>query len=344
MSNTDNQTLNIPASSIPYGSLQFLRLHCQLTNQPVPQYKIFPSIQPNNPTVNPPSSVNINIVPDSERNKRALTQNFYLVDSPINSIQYPTIHLVGNQALLYTVKFTSLGITCTCPDDDPVCKHIRFILFISGVTTSGQKFLTFPLQHIIKSLHDADISQHKLDHTTSSICMATLSMKCNICNKCIKEDYLMCDKCLHIFHSSCTKHNQRHHHINTCNPVSSMKCAKRKLKRRHPQTSTSAQICHSCNKPWTPMNILVQTTTNNTYNNLRGILKPKGYVFGNLRKNTKPIRNLRTHAKNSSSTGTKRFRKLPSRKLVFPSPTNSKLNISPSKSNDKKDDNVYQYV
>ena len=169
-------------------------------------------------------------------------------------------------------------------------------------------------------------------------------MKCNICNKRIKEDYLMCDKCLHIFHSSCTKHNQRHQHINTCNPVSSMKCAKRKLKRRHPQTSTSAQICHSCNKPWTPMNILVQNTNNNTYNNLRGILKPKGYVFGNLRKNTKPIRNLRTNAKNSSSTGTKRFRKLPSRKLVFPSPTNSKLNLSPPKSNDKKDDNVYQYV
>ena len=90
MSNTDNQTLNIPASSIPYGSLQFLRLHCQLTNQPVPQYKIIPSIQPNIPTVNPPSSVNINIVPDSERNNRALTQNTQLIhpSTPFNTQQY----------------------------------------------------------------------------------------------------------------------------------------------------------------------------------------------------------------------------------------------------------------
>ena len=106
-------------------------------------------------------------------------------------------------------------------------------------------------------------------------------MNCNICNKRINNYYLMCDKCHGVSYLSCTIHKKNRHYrpTNTCDTVSTISCARHKSKRWHPQTNISIQNCHLCNKPCTPTNLSVQ----NSYNNLRNILKPKGYYFGKLR-------------------------------------------------------------
>ena len=116
--------------------------------------------------------------------------------------------MVGNQSLLYTLRFISSGIFCNCPDVNLACKYIRFILRISGLPSSYTKVMSYPIEQIIRQLHITDISEYTLDSVTSSICMASLTMNCNICKKRINKDFLICDKCNGVFHLTCTKQKQ----------------------------------------------------------------------------------------------------------------------------------------
>ena len=51
-----------------------------------------------------------------------------------------------------------------------------------------------------KKWHITDILEYKLDSVTSSICMASLTINCNICKKHIIKDFLICAKCNRVFH------------------------------------------------------------------------------------------------------------------------------------------------
>ena len=274
MSSTNNQpdTNSNQSSIISDSLLHVLRLHSHLTNRPLPdKYKIHPPVQANI------APIYFHIVPDLERHKKAVTQKFLIVDSPFNGRKFPIIHIIGNRALLYTIQFTSTDISCTCPDNVSVCKHVRFILWISSLPSSG----TISIDQIIKHFYKADISRHNLDPTTSLICIACLSMNCNICNNRIITDYLMCDKCNGVSHLSCAE-IRKNHRFNITHDILHTNTTKHKLKGRFRQTNASNRICHSCNRPWTPISIPVQ----NSYNNLRHILQCKGYVLGPVRINS----------------------------------------------------------
>ena len=186
--------------------------------------------------------------------------------------------MVGNTSLLYTLRFTSCGIFCNCPDVNPACKHIRLMLRISGLPSSYTKVISYPIELIIRQLHITDISEYKLDPVTSSICMASLNRNCNICNKHIIKDFLMCDKCNSVFHLTCTKQKKNQQYIpKNIGPHNfQMYRTKHKTKYRHPLTSTSTRICSLCKKPWTPILIPIK----NKYINLHDLLQSKGYISG----------------------------------------------------------------
>ena len=99
MSNLNNQpNTNNNQSVIFHGLttlplfLKILWVHSQLTNTPIPNIDFDP---PNK------EQIYFNIKPDSDRHK-AFTQKFFIVDSPVKGIKHTTIHMVGNQSLLYT--------------------------------------------------------------------------------------------------------------------------------------------------------------------------------------------------------------------------------------------------
>ena len=108
--------------------------------------------------------------------------------------------------------------------------------------------------------------------------MASLNMNCNICNKHIIKDFLMCDKCNSVFHLTCTKQkkNQQYLPENIGPHIFQMYRTKHKTQYRHPLTSTSTQICSLCKKPWTPILIPIK----NKYINLHDLLQSKGYISG----------------------------------------------------------------
>ena len=88
------QSVSLPGSSLPPSFLEILRVHSQLTNTPIPIIQFDP---PNE------HQIYFDIQPDSNRHNRAFTQKFYSVDSPVKGIKYPTIYMVGNTSLLYTL-------------------------------------------------------------------------------------------------------------------------------------------------------------------------------------------------------------------------------------------------
>ena len=55
--------------------------------------------------LDPPNKEQIyfDVEPDTDRHNRAFTQKFFIVDSPVKGIQHPTIHMVRNQSLPYTL-------------------------------------------------------------------------------------------------------------------------------------------------------------------------------------------------------------------------------------------------
>ena len=136
----NNQSVSLPGSFLLPSFLEILRVHSQLTNTPIPIIQIDP---PNE------HQIYFDIQPDSNRHNRAFTQKFYIVDSPVKGIKHPIIYMVGNTSLLYTLRFTSSGILCNCPDVNPACKHIRFMLRISGLPSSYTKVISHPIEQII---------------------------------------------------------------------------------------------------------------------------------------------------------------------------------------------------
>ena len=264
-----NQSVSLPGSSVPPSFLQILRVQSQLTNTPISIIQIDP---PNE------HQIYYDIHPDSNRHKRAFTQKFYIVDSPVKGIKHPTIYMVGNTSLLYTLRFTSCGIFCNCPDVNPACKHIRFMLRISGLPSSYTKVISYPIEQIIRQLHIIDISEYKLDSITSSIYISSLTMNFNICNKYIIKDFLICDKCNGVSHLMCTKQKKNQQYIPKTigQHMFQMYCTKHKTQYRHPLTSTSTQICYFCKKPWTPISLPIK----NKYINLHDLLQSKDCISG----------------------------------------------------------------
>ena len=90
----NNQSVTLHGSTIPPAFLNILRVHNQLTNTPMPEINLD---SPNE------EQIYFDVVPDIDRHNRAFTQKFFVVDSPVKGIQHPTIHMVGNQSLLYTL-------------------------------------------------------------------------------------------------------------------------------------------------------------------------------------------------------------------------------------------------
>ena len=184
--------------------------------------------------------------------------------------------MVGNTSLLYTLRFTFTGILCNCPDVNPACKHIRLMLRISGLPSSYIIVISYPVEQIIWQLNITDFWEHTLDPVTSSICMASLTLNCNICNKHIIKDFLMCDKCNSVFYLTCTKQKKNERYIpkNMPQQMFHMHRAKHKTQHCHPIPSTSTRICYLCKKPWTPITIPIK----NKYINLHNLLQSKGYI------------------------------------------------------------------
>ena len=111
--------------------------------------------------------------------------------------------------------------------------------------------MSYPIVQIIPQLHITDISKYKLDSVTSSICMASLTMNYNVCNKHIIKDFLMCNKCNGVFHLTCTKQKKNHQYspTNMRQHICHMYCSKHNTQYHYSCTSPTTQTCHLCKKP-----------------------------------------------------------------------------------------------
>ena len=148
-------------------------------------------------------------------------------------------------------------------------------------------------------------------------------MNCNICNKHIIKDFLICNKYNGVFHLTCTKQkkNQQYSQTNMRRYMFHMYRTKHKTQHPHPLTSISTRICHLCKRPWTPINIPIK----NKYLNLHHLLQSKGYISGQQQTNPfisstmDPKNNglLRTNSSITSSPNAKSSKKTFVRKLVF---------------------------
>ena len=254
---------------------RLLDIHCHLTNQP------YLPADHNSPSIPLPSCVAVHVEP--KRFNRSRTQNFYILDSPSRRLQLPTIHLIGSTGNLYTLSFTLSGVCCNCPDTTPFCKHVLFILSVSGMMISKTTFY-LNMEFTINQLRTVDLSNYMVDATTNSICCSSINLPCTICRKSMHREFLICSKCYGVSHKSCadrqirTSQHRRRGDINGS--------------LRH----GTPTLCFLCNRPWMPFTV----GCSGKYRNLSTVLKHFRYPLAVTTAPAGPIRYIHSNCKNNN--------------------------------------------
>lgn len=237
---------------------QLLDIHCHLTNQPC-----LPA--DHNSLANPlPSCITVHVEP--KRYTRSTTQNFYILDSPSRRLQFPTIYLVGNTGNLYTISFSTSGVCCNCPDSTTFCKHVLFILSVSGMMTSSKATFYLNMEFTINQLRTVDLSNNMVDETTNSICCHSINLPCTVCRKTLVGEFVICSKCYGVSHIPCAKlqiriaEHRRRGDINR---------SRHSGEKNGPISFPTPILCFLCNRPWMPFTVGFC----GKYRNLSAVLK-----------------------------------------------------------------------
>jgi hypothetical protein len=158
---------------------------------------------------NPSSRVLIQI--DPNRHHRACTQSFHII-TPIGE-NYHNIFILGSGANEYIITTTRNSISCNCPDSNPACKHILFLLHASGVieprTDKNHVFINpMKLLSLINSSSRKPplLSAALLDSHTNSLCFRHQYPPCFFCNENQahrEATLIICSKCGYLGHQHC---------------------------------------------------------------------------------------------------------------------------------------------
>jgi hypothetical protein len=266
-----------------------LDIHCHLTNQTCHPAR-------HNPLAIrlPPCVTTVHAEP--KRFSRAMTQHFYIIDSPSRRLQLPVIHLIGNTGNLYTVSCTLSGVSCNCPDTTTYCKHILFLLFVSGMMASPKTPFYLNMESTINQLRTYDLSNHMLDATTNSICYRSITLSCTVCKKTIRREFFICSKCYAVSHKACGKRkigtDKRRHHGDKYDSD------------RHGCSIPTPSLCFTCHKPWMPFTI----GYSGKYRNIHGVLKHFQYPIAVPAGTTTPVTSTCFSSGNDSKSNIPRFR------------------------------------
>jgi hypothetical protein len=223
---------------------QLLDIHCHLTNQP------YLAADHNTPSIPLPSCVTVHVEP--KRFNRSRTQNFYILDSPSRRLQLPTIYLIGTTGNLYTISFCISGVCCNCPDTTTFCKHVLFILSVSGMMISSKTTFYLNMEFTINQLRTVDLSHYMVDATTNSICCHSINLPCNICRKTMHREFLICSKCYGVSHKACAKRQigtSQHHRRGDIHGCRRLSC------NNGPKSIPTPTLCFMCKRPWMPFTV-----------------------------------------------------------------------------------------
>ena len=105
------------------------------------------------------------------RFKRAQQQRFYLI-KPVERTN--TLFLLGSTGNKYSITISRDGLSCSCPDSNPCCKHVIFVLWILGFARPNQPRVTvYPtlIQELIWGDHPSPkVQAALLDSQTNRLC------------------------------------------------------------------------------------------------------------------------------------------------------------------------------
>ena len=158
------------------------------------------------------------------RLRRASTQPFRLMKSTVNTI----FIVLGSTGNAYVVAVSKESISCNCPDSHPVCKHIVFLLHLSGC--SGRRQLTFSPSNLVKKLHaeppNPKLKKALLDQHTNQLCSAHIYPHCYFCNRAQSGTLSICSSCGFLSHEHClqlflAEENDSGSHCPRCGKLSS---------------------------------------------------------------------------------------------------------------------------
>ena len=69
---------------------------------------------------------------DMVRLRRSRQQPFYALTAGQVSANAPMLYIIGSTGNEYSITTSNTQIKCSCPDQNPACKHILFLLSIMG--------------------------------------------------------------------------------------------------------------------------------------------------------------------------------------------------------------------
>ena len=180
---------------------------------------------------------------DTHRLQRSQRQHFYLLNTASFSTAHNTVHILGYTGNEYVVTISNT-ITCSCPDVNPGCKHILFLLSLLGHNLDP----TIPQVSICPSETYHRLSQnatgtlfqrHRLDSLANALCISHHSSQCCYCSKPLAGSLLICLRCGSANHTQCV--------------------------RNVPSRPTACAVCH---RPYYP----IHSPSHNGYRNFYNVL------------------------------------------------------------------------
>ena len=180
-------TLTTTSSNLTTSIPQTLHIHLFFKNAPTIQ--------------NSSGSAMITISIEPDRLCRATTQPFRLMKTSVNCI----FIVLGSTGNAYILTVSNTSISCTCPDSHPACKHILFLLLVSGF--SGCRQLTLSAGNLLQKLHaeppPSKLRGALLDEHTNNLCSAHNYPSCFFCNQQPSGTLTICSSCGFLSHKHC---------------------------------------------------------------------------------------------------------------------------------------------
>ena len=148
------------------------------------------------------------IIPvERRRLSRAQSQSFHLIEPREPQNNYFVLGSSGNQ---YIISVSSQGLSCSCPDGNKYCKHILFLLHISGIVRATDRCVVLYPSKLFSSIWQNPkrirVKKAVLDRHTNYLCTVKKNSPCLWCRR--DTNYaggtiVICSKCGYLGHDRC---------------------------------------------------------------------------------------------------------------------------------------------
>ena len=169
-----------------------------------------PSVEPNTHFRLPPdpdSYFDIDI--DTHQLQRSQNQYFYLLNSASFSTNYNSVYILGYTGNEYVITISN-QIYCSCPDTNPGCKHVLFLLELLGeiIESPNIKLSLKPsllYQRLLSLSTTGSIRKFTLDSLANELCTSYHTSSCSYCSSPLSGSLLICSRCGSANHIKCVR-------------------------------------------------------------------------------------------------------------------------------------------